>query len=327
MNTKKMILSSLLVVFVVVGVALVADQATGSAIQTLTAAKTAKAPANLDDAAWQKAKALDVPFDGKEKFAGKKAFVTTRALYTDSEVFFLFKWKDATQSVTKSAWQFDGEKWGKLKGDEDRIALQFEINRINNFATKGCAVLCHGPAGAPMKQFKYATASAAEKGDLWHWKAARTDPYHSADDGWLTAAGEVTGRKDDAGGGGDARNETADKSKPRFMQDPVKKPSFPGFLLAEEAVEITDHSKFKKGDTLTYRMPKKPSGSRGDIKALSRYADGGWTVMLSRKLDTGNDDDVAFNPRRKYSFALALFDDSGDADSYDSEALNLEFGR
>ncbi|MCU0605104.1 MAG: ethylbenzene dehydrogenase-related protein [Desulfobacterales bacterium] len=281
MNTKKMILSSLLVVFVVVGVALVADQATGSAIQTLTAAKTAKAPANLDDAAWQKAKALDVPFDGKEKFAGKKAFVTTRALYTDSEVFFLFKWKDATQSVTKSAWQFDGEKWGKLKGDEDRIALQFEINRINNFATKGCAVLCHGPAGAPMKQFKYATASAAEKGDLWHWKAARTDPYHSADDGWLTAAGEVTGRKDDAGGGGDARNETADKSKPRFMQDPVKKPSFPGFLLAEEAVEITDHSKFKKGDTLTYRMPKKPSGSRGDIKALSRYADGGWTVMLT----------------------------------------------
>jgi hypothetical protein len=327
MKTKSLILSVVLIVFVAVGVALMADQATGAAIQTLTAAKAAKAPANLDDAAWQKAKALEVPFDGKEKFAGKKTSVTTRALYTDSEVFFLFKWKDATQSITKSAWQFDGEKWSKLKGDEDRIALQFEINRINNFATKGCAVLCHGPAGAPMKQFKYATASAAEKGDLWHWKAARSDPYHSADDGWLTAAGEVTGRKDDAGGGGDSRNETADKTKPRFMQDPAKKPSFPGFLLAEEAVEITDHSIFKKGDTLTYRMPKKPSGSRGDIKALSRYADGGWTVMLSRKLDTGNDDDVAFNPRRKYSFALALFDDSGDADSYDSEALNLEFGR
>ena len=327
MKSKMLILSSLLIVLVAAGVGLMADRATGAAIQALAAAKVAKAPANLDDAAWQKAKTLDVPFDGKEKFAGKKAVVTTRALYTDSEVFFLFKWKDATQSITKGAWQFDGEKWGKLKGDEDRIALQFEINRINNFATKGCAVLCHGPAGAPMKEFKYATASAAEKGDLWHWKAARSDPYHSADDGWLTAAGEKTGRKDDAGGGGDSRNETADKSKPRYMQDPARKPSFPGFLLAEEAVEITDHSKFQKGDTITSRMPKKPSGSRGDIKALSRYADGGWTVMLSRKLDTGNDDDVAFNPRRKYSFAMALFDDSGDADSYDSEALSLEFGR
>jgi hypothetical protein len=327
MKARTLIFSMVLIVFVIGGMALMTNQATGSAIQTLTAAKAAKAPASLDDAAWQKAKALDVPFEGKEKFAGKKAVVTTRALYTDDHIFFLFKWKDASQSVTKGAWQFDGEKWGKLKGDEDRISLQFEINRINNFATKGCAVLCHGPAGAPMKDFKYATATAAEKGDLWHWKAARSDPYHSADDGWLTAAGEKTGRKDDAGGGGDARNETEDKSKPRFMQDPAKKPSFPGFLLAEEAIEIKDYSVFKKGDIITYRMPKKPSGSRADIKALSRYADGGWTVMLSRKLDTGNEDDVAFNLRRKYPFAMALFDDSGDADSYDSEALNLEFGR
>jgi len=30
-------------------------------------------------------------------------------------------------------------------------------------------------------------------------------------------------------------------------------------------------------------------------------------------------------PRRKYSFAMALFDDSKDQDSYDSEVLTLEF--
>jgi len=36
---------------------------------------------------------------------------------------------------------------------------------------------------------------------------------------------------------------------------------------------------------------------------------------------------VAFNTKKKYSFAMALFDDSSDADSYDSEALTLEFGR
>lgn len=327
MKSKTLILSVFFLAFTIAGLALTADRVTGAAMQTLTASKVPKAPASLDDPAWEKAKPLDVPFDGKEKFAGKKASVVTQAVYSDDEIFFLFKWKDAAKSVTKEAWQFDGQKWTRLKGDEDRISLQFEINRINNFATKGCAVLCHGPAGAPMKDFKFATASAAEKGDLWHWKAARSDPYRSADDGWLTVAGEKTGRKDDAGGGGDSRNETADKSKPRFMQDPAKKPSFPGFLLAEEAVEITDYSTFKAGDTITYRMPKKPSGSRGDIRALSRYADGGWTVMLARKLDTGNDDDVAFNTKRKYSFAMALFDDSGDADSYDSEVLTLEFGR
>ena len=47
--------------------------------------------------------------------------------------------------------------------------------------------------------------------------------------------------------------------------------------------------------------------------------------MLSRALDTGNEDDVAFNTRRKYNFAMALFDDSGDENSYDSEVITLEF--
>ena len=49
--------------------------------------------------------------------------------------------------------------------------------------------------------------------------------------------------------------------------------------------------------------------------------------MLYRPLDTGNEDDVAFNPRRKYNFAMALFDDSGDEDSYDSEVITLNFKR
>jgi hypothetical protein len=327
MKRKSLIVSILFLAFVLGGALLTVNQTIGAEVKTLTAAKVAKAPAALDDPAWKKAKPLDVPFDGKEKFAGKKASVTTQAVYTDDEIVFLFKWKDAAKSVTKAAWQFDGEKWTHLKGDEDRISLLFEINRINNFATKGCAVTCHGPAGAAAKDFKFATATAAEKGDLWHWKAARSEPYRYADDGWLTKAEDKTGRKDDTGGGGDTRNETADKSKPKLMQDPAKKASVPGVLLAEESVEITDYSKFKANDVITYRLPKKPSGSRGDIKAESRYADGGWTVMLSRKLETGNDDDVAFNTKKKYSFAMALFDDSSDADSYDSEALSLEFGR
>jgi hypothetical protein len=327
MRAKNWQISVVCVAVLISAMALMVDQANSAAVETLTAAKVPKAPTSLNDPVWQKAKPLTVPFVGKEKFAGMKAAVDTRAVYTDNEIFFLFKWKDDTQSVMKGAWQFDGEKWSHAKGDEDRISLLFEINRINNFATKGCAVTCHGPAGAPIKEFKFGTATAAEKGDLWHWKAARSDPYKAADDTWLTAVTDKTGRKDDAGGGGDARNETEDKSKPKFMQDPSKQPAVPGVLLAEDAVEITDYSKFKANDSITYRMPKKPSGSRADIKAESRYADGGWTVMLSRKLDTGNDDDVAFNPRRKYSFAMALFDDSMDWDSYDSEALVLEFGR
>ena len=94
-----------------------------------------------------------------------------------------------------------------------------------------------------------------------------------------------------------------------------------GILLASHAVEITDYSVFKDGYTITYRMPKDFTESFADIKADSRYANGEWTVMLSRKLDTGNPDDTAFNPKRKYNFAMALFDNSG----YDSEVITLKF--
>jgi hypothetical protein len=123
------------------------------------------------------------------------------------------------------------------------------------------------------------------------------------------------------------RNETEDKSRPLCMQDPSKKPSAPGFLFYEEAIKIPEHAVFKVGDIVTYRMPKEPSGSRFDVKAVGQYGGGGWTVMLSRKLDTGHEDDVVFDPRKSYSFAMALFDDSGDDHSKATKPMTLRFGR
>ncbi len=327
---KKALLSILLcLVFVAVGLFFNTNTVIGAAKETLTAAKVKKAPAGFDDPAWQKAQAVDVHFEGKEKFAGKKATVSTKAVYSNDEIYFWFSWKDATKSVTKGSWKYDGQKWARQGGNEDRISLLFEINRIKNFATKGCAVVCHVPAGAPnAKDGKFGTVTAAEKGDLWHWKAARSDPAGYADDTWVTQiSAKKGGRKGDAGKGGDLRNQIEDKSKPKYALAPGKKLTNNGILLVSQSVEISDYGVFKAGDTLTYRMPKAHAGSRADIKAQSRYANGSWTVVLSRKLDTGNDDDTAFNPRKKYNFAMALFDDSGDEDSYDSEVLTLQFAR
>ncbi|MBW2180990.1 MAG: hypothetical protein JRG81_11575 [Deltaproteobacteria bacterium] len=275
------------------GTLVFSDEALSASKQALAAAKVKTAPAGPDDSAWGKAKAIQVPFEGKENFSGKKTSVITKAVYTNNDIYFL------------------------------------EINRINNFATKGCAVVCHVPAGATnAKEGKFGTATAAEKGDLWHWKAARSDPAGFADDTYLTKIGDKKGgRKSDAGKGGDKKNMTADKSKPMYMPASGNLLGKHGILLAAQSAEISDYSVFKTGDTLTYRLPKMPKGSRGDIKAVSSYGNGGWSVMLYRKLDTGHDDDVAFNPRKKYNFAMALFDDSGDEDSYDSEVITLQFKR
>jgi hypothetical protein len=326
----KFIISIMICATIVFGVFIMkSNEAIGSSKEALIVKHVKSGPSGLDDAVWEKAKGIMVPFDGKEKFAGKKATVSTKAVYTGDDIYFLFKWSDATKSVVKGAWRYDGEKWNHQKGNEDRISILFEIDRINNFATKGCAIVCHVPSGeSNAKNGKFGTTTAAEKGDLWHWKAARSDPAGFADDTWLTKIGDKGGgRKSDAGKGGDQKNITEDKSKPKYMLAPGKKLAKDGIMLASDTVEISDYSIFKAGDTFTYRMPKQPEGSRADIKSMSRYADGGWTVLLHRKLDTGNEDDVAFNTRKKYNFALALFDDSGDENSYDSEVITLSFKR
>ena len=328
MNGRVLISVTLVLGLIFVGVFWESERARGAAKLTLVASKVKKAPGGLDDPLWQNAKEIQIPLEGKAKFAGKKLIVRTRAVYTYEDLYFRFAWKDATRSVTKAAWQFEGRKWSHLEGNEDRLALLFEITRIKNFGSQGCTATCHGPYRHPLKDYKFSTGTAAEKGDLWHWKAARTDPYNHADDQWLTIPNEQTGRRDDAGKGGDLRNETEDKSKPLYMQDATRKPSKPGFLLMNEAVRITDYSGFKAGDIIPYRLPQNLIGSRGDIKAFSRHADGGWTLMLYRPLDSDHEDDVIFDTRKIYSFTMAVFDDSGDEDSYDIETtITLKFKR
>ena len=328
MNGRNLIGVALILGMIFVGILLRSENAGGAAKLTLVATKVKKAPTGLDDPIWQEAKEIQVSLEGKAKFAGKKLIVRTRAVYTYEDLYFRFAWKDATRSVTKAAWQFNGQKWSHQKGNEDRLALLFEITRIKNFGSQGCTATCHGPYRHPLRDYKFSTGTAAEKGDLWHWKAARTDPYQHADDQWLTVPNEQTGRRNDAGKGGDVRNETEDKSKPLYMQDATRKPSKPGFLLMDEAVKITDYSGFKAGDIIPYRLPQNLIGSRGDIKAFSRHANGGWTLMLYRPLDTDHEDDAIFDPRKMYSFAMAVFDDSGDEDSYDIETtITLKFKR
>jgi hypothetical protein len=303
-----------------------AQEAPAAAKATVVARPTGTPPTGLDDPVWGKAKDVAIAFEGKEQFEGKKLTLTAKALYTADSIYFLLRWPDAIQSMSKGAWQFNGQGWTHLQGNEDRLAILFEIDRIQNFATKGCTVVCHSDPHVPQKEWKFATANSTERGDLWHWKAARSDPYGYADDSYLTAADGPTGRKSDAGAGGDKRNESEDKTRPAFMPDPARKDRG-AILLAEEATPIKDYSAFRTGDVITYQMPLKPAGSRADIAALSRHTDGFWTLMLARKLETGNEDDVTFNTKRRYSFAMAIFDDSGDEHSYDSEVLTLEFGR
>jgi hypothetical protein len=295
----------------------------------LTSKKVKSAPSDAGSSEWNQAKEAKMVLTGAGKFEGKNIELKTKSVYTKDEILFRFEWPDKDKSMDKNAWKFSGGKWNKIKANEDRLGLVFEINRIDKFATKGCAVMCHNESKNE-KEWYYAVSSQKEKADMWHWKSVRSNPVGYAEDGYVAfnATKEPEkGRKRDAGSGTKAKNNrTKDKSGPAYMQDPSKSASIPGTLLVAQAVEIKNPTGFKDGDQIPgYMLQPGWKDSFADVKAKGAWQNGKWTVMMSRKLNTGYDDDIQFNTRKKYPFSLAVFDNSGEHDSYNAEPLKLQF--
>lgn len=152
--------------------------------------------------------------------------------------------------------------------------------------------------------------------DMLMWRAARSGPIGYADDFYVL----------------EYRN--ADKGKSMFTENALKdgRPSFiyneakVGFkaipegrleellgkspLIEQETASPFDPSaSFQVGDIVSRRLLRTPDGSRADILANSRWADGKWILEMRRKLNTGNPDDVVFEPGRVYTIGIAVFED------------------
>ncbi len=311
-----------LVGLLLVAFAVSAFAASGETV--ITAKKVSKDPTDINSPEWASAKEATIINEGASggPFEKKKLEVKVKAVYTKGgNISVLLSWPDSEQSMTKEAWKFSKGKWDRQKGDEDKVAINWEIKRIKNFATKGCAVVCHSDAKNP-EDWKYHTETATERGDMWVWKAYTSNPMGHAEDGYV----DDDSRKSDAGTGKAKKNEASDKKKPKYMQDPARKPTAAGFLVDGETVGIKDYSKFKDGDVVPSWILSKFSGSMADIKANAKWANGRWTVMLQRRLETTDrENDVQFDIRRDYNLGIAVFNNSTKHDSYNSAPLKLKF--
>lgn len=298
--------------------------AAGKSDTQVTAKKVSSDPADLGSPEWSAAKEATLINDGAAggPFEKKILEVKVKAVYTKGgNISMLVSWPDSDKSVTKDAWKLANGKWAKQKGDEDKVAFNWEIKRIKNFATKGCAVVCHSEAKS-QDDWKYHSETATERGDMWVWRAFTSDPMGHAEDGYV----DDDSRKSDSGTGKAKKNESSDKSKPKYMQDPAKKAVAPGVLVDGETMEIKDYGKFKNGDVVPAWILSNFSGSMADVKTKSRYENGRWTVMLQRKLETGDkENDVTFDTRRDFTFGLAVFNNSSRHNSYNSGPTKLVF--
>jgi len=297
--------------------------AAGKSDTQVSAKKVSSDPADFSSPEWGSAKEATLINDGAAggPFEKKTLEVKVKAVYTKGgNISMLVSWPDSDKSVTKDAWKLGNGKWAKQKGDEDKLAFNWEIKRIKNFATKGCAVVCHSEAKS-QDDWKYHSETATERGDMWVWRAYTSDPMAHAEDGYV----DDDSRKADSGNGKAKKNESSDKSKPKFMQDPAKKTAT-GVLVDGATMEIKDYGKFKNGDVVPAWILSNFSGSMADVKTKSKYENGRWTVMLQRKLETDDkENDVTFDTRRDFTFGVAVFNNSSRHNSYNSGPTKLAF--
>jgi len=341
---KKVWLFAVLLVFAALSMWKVGGYAQDAGV--LTAKKVAKGPV-LDgkvDALWKQAKAVKIPLSGGANFPPNgSTTVTLKAVYTDTDVYFLAQWPDKTRSYQRSPWkkQADGS-WVKLKdpndkgGDnnkyyEDKLAMIWNIS-IPAFESTGCMAVCHaGEAGKPFGN-KY-TANPGELGDIWHWKSVRTNPVGQVDDQYLDNTPYDKEKSPEAGrhgdpktGGGYVDNQTDDKKMPKFAAK-GNKPAPPYWILDKEK-EPFDDSKYKAGDEVAGIIVAPFAGDRGDISAKGSWSNGVWTLEFSRKLTTGSKYDVQFDDRSKqYAFGVAAFDNASVRHAFAGGPNKLVFGK
>ncbi|TSA47047.1 MAG: hypothetical protein D4R56_02760 [Deltaproteobacteria bacterium] len=302
---RTIVFAFLLLITTVIG-----TQIAFGADNVLIATKVTTAPI-LDgqmDPLWGNAKTATIPVSGGT--AGNLD-VLAKALYTSSEVFFLFQWKDTTPSFNRQH-EFDGKEWKKIKGNEDRLSIAWEMGTVAGFKDNGCMISCHGDKKR---------VGAGEKLDLWHWKGSRSGPVGQMDDQFVNHE-KRQGDSKESGGESDNWDESKKSPKYTWKGTPIDR----RFLLQSEAQQIMDYTLFKAGDRLPREVLAPFTGSRGDVSARGVWANGMWTLDVKRVLNTKHPDDVQFiNLSREYPFALAVHDNDGDEHHSFAETFVLKF--
>lgn len=259
----------------------------------IVSVRVEKAPTidgDANDDVWEKAKPLEITVKRvMDPERGTSTRVWLRSVHTDTHIYFLAVWEDDSESITHRTWVWNPEKKAYEDGGdrEDMFSLAFEHT---------------GEFDANM------LAGIENTWDVWHWKAARTNPR-----GYAMDKTHRYGKEKPAG----RANEHATTSGGKIW---IARPEDSGDTVEKQIAAPTTF----QTDRVARYTPGVPTGSAADVKANGRWASGRWTLELARALTTGNADDTPFDPKRSYRMAVGTFDKTGEMDKA-SGALVLTF--
>ena len=231
--------------------------------------------------------------------------VEMRAFYTERDLYLQLSWPDPTPDRAMRQWHYDGETWQAGGGLEDGFGILWADPR--QFLQFSCARACHledfGVQGARFQahsRMKLATPQG--RLDLWHWKAERTGRYGFADDRYL----------DSEGMHGDLPGELFQENSRAALENlaaltPFGEGDAP---LYDRSGEPLGKGFMPAGSKAPGYLTEVPQGDRADVRAAGHHADGRWTVVLRRALETGSPRDISFAPGGEVAFGLAIMDNT-----------------
>jgi len=256
--------------------------------------------------------------------------VTLYAMDDGENLYIAATWDDATENVDKKQWSFDGSIWSQSE-NEDRFALMFDMGQ-NDPEGVDCAAMCHLPDGM---------STSTGRVDVWHWKAARSNPMGFVDDKYF----DPTGRHGDSGTSSYSDNDDDGSGNPTFMatNDPGANVTFvvndaaaqtafdPYGTLPSHTVDVAVPfdlgASFTSGDVIPGYVLRIPGGNRADVMTAGKWENGVWTLEFKRK-NSGSEYDFAVPSGGTVDFVHEIFDNEGDdhwMDGFDGTVYTLDF--
>jgi hypothetical protein len=233
---------------------------------------------------WQKIQTTAIPLNGK--LAIKEVLVKA-GVFGDS-IYFLWQWQDSTKDTQHKPYMWDNKSGKYVAGPqmEDRFSV--------NFAMEG--------------SFTFDWFSGQTfKADMWHWKAARSNPNGLAQDKMTIITKEPSKK---------AFKINAKNNSTIYLLRPSDK--------GDKLYSTKRYAVKEKDQMPKYILASDPKGSIADVKAKGVWSDNTWSLEESRKLNTGNADDVLFKVGSTVASAIAVFNRSGDENHNHSDTIIFE---
>jgi hypothetical protein len=305
------------------------------------------------DAVWSQARSVTIRTVKGVNNPRPHVDVTVKAVHDGKQVYFQFQWDDPDASYKRYPLLKTAEGWKVLQtafeAADENLYYEDKLSMyITDVRNGSCATTCHmgvGPHAARGEKHGL-HYTQGEVGDVWHWKAVRTNPMGAdkSEPGFMDdqhfrgpdpllndrTKRYTAGYYNDPGRGwGYQYNfEKVDPYK-RLAQTTVR----PLFLPASNGIVPAPNSDPKTSDqaetwwiqrasaipyteaadtypvgTLIPNIVLEPlKGDQADVRAKAEWRQGRWTLEARRVLDTRSPFDVAFAPGKPVYITVALY--------------------